>query len=47
MIKKDLKCPKCGKSLLRMYSTSIVAVTCKCGCIVNLRRDKKQQEDAV
>lgn len=42
MIKEQVKCPRCGKVLLRMYSTAVLTVTCKCGCKVDLKHlDKK------
>ena len=31
MIKKQVKCPRCGKVLLRLYSTATKSVTCTCG----------------
>ena len=41
MIKKDLKCPRCGKTLLRGYSMAVLSVTCKCGCCTDLKHPDK------
>ena len=41
MIKKDLKCPRCGKTLLRGYSMAVSSVTCKCGCCTDLKHPDK------
>lgn len=41
MLKKDLKCPQCGKTLLRLYGTAVRTVTCRCGYRLEL---KKHQE---
>ena len=41
MIKKDLKCPKCGKTLLRGYSATIYSVVCKCGGNIYLKDNGK------
>ena len=43
MIKKDLKCPRCGKTLLRGYSMAVVAVTCKCGAHIDIKRKDDTQ----
>ena len=45
MIKEQVKCPKCNKVLLRGYSTSIVSVTCKCGQIIDLKKNLRKVED--
>ena len=37
MINKQLKCKKCGKVLLRAYSRAIVAITCSCGCTMDMK----------
>lgn len=48
MIKKQVKCPRCGKVLLRMYSTAVISVTCKCGYCINLKQqDTKESEKPV
>lgn len=41
MIKKDLKCPKCGKTLLRGYSAAIYSVSCRCGGTIYLKDNGK------
>ena len=42
MIKEQVKCPRCDKVLLRMYSTAIRTITCKCGCMIDMKYlDKK------
>lgn len=46
MIKEQVKCPRCGKVLLRSYSTAVTSVRCKCGYMLDLKhmevRDKKR-----
>jgi hypothetical protein len=46
MIKEQVKCPRCGKVLLRSYSTAVTSVRCKCGYTIDLKhmeeRDKKR-----
>lgn len=42
MIKEQVKCPHCGKVLLRMYSTAVISATCKCGCRVDLKHPEKK-----
>ena len=39
MIKKDLKCPRCGKTLIRGYSTSVAYIMCRCGAEINLKEN--------
>lgn len=41
MVKKDLRCPKCNKVLLRGYSGNIDEVHCKCGCIIPIKDNGK------
>jgi hypothetical protein len=38
MLKKDLKCPQCGKTLLRLYGIAVHAVTCRCGYKLELKK---------
>ena len=38
MIKKQVKCPRCGKVLLRCYSATVRAVMCPCGYILYLKQ---------
>ena len=45
MIKNDLKCPKCGKTLLRAYSMAVRSVTCKCGRTIDLKFIVKEATD--
>ena len=45
MIKEQVKCPRCSKVLLRAYSTSVIAVRCKCGHWVDLKHPEKCKED--
>lgn len=45
MIKKDLKCPQCGKTLLRLYGTAVRSVTCACGCSVDLKQKQPQRKE--
>lgn len=37
MIKEQVKCPRCGKVLLRLYSPIVKSVTCKCGYTIDLK----------
>ena len=46
MIKKDLKCPQCGKTLLRLYGTAVRSVTCACGCSVDLKQKQPQRKES-
>lgn len=45
MIKEQLKCPKCGKVLLRGYSAGVVSVTCNCGCVIRLKEHTHTKGD--
>lgn len=45
MIKKQVKCPRCGKVLLRLYSTAIKSVTCTCEFTVNLKQKEEAKKD--
>lgn len=45
MIKEQVKCPRCGKVLLRGYSTAIISVTCKCGYTVDLKHMNKTEDE--
>ena len=45
MIKKDLKCPQCGKTLLRLYGTAVRGVTCACGCSVDLKQKQQKRKE--
>lgn len=46
LIKKRLKCTKCGKELLQVYSTAVKSVTCnKCGSTVVLKTTKREDND--
>ncbi len=45
MIKKDLKCPQCGKTLLRLYGTAVRAVKCTCGYHLDLKMKGQQREE--
>lgn len=40
MIKRQVKCPRCGKSLLRGYTTAVTGVMCTCGQYINLKTRK-------
>ena len=42
MVNKQLKCKKCGKVLLRVYSRAIVSVTCTCGCTTDMKHTKDE-----
>ena len=42
MIKEQVKCPRCGKVLLRVYSTAATSVHCKCGYTVDLKHPEKE-----
>ena len=44
MIKKDLKCPQCGKTLLRLYGTALRRVECTCGYPVDLKTKEHGEE---
>jgi DNA-directed RNA polymerase subunit RPC12/RpoP len=44
MIKKDLKCPQCGKTLLRLYGTAVRAVKCTCGYRLDLKAKESGKE---
>ena len=50
MIKRHVKCPRCGKPLLHVYSPAITGVVCTCGFYINLKKrkgdkDKCQQQN--
>ena len=45
MIKKDLKCPQCGKTLLRLYGTAVRAVKCTCGYRLDLKEKGQGREE--
>ena len=45
MIKKDLKCPRCGKTLLRLYGTAIHSVRCTCGFWLDLKEKPKRPKE--
>ena len=45
MIKEQIKCPKCGKVLLRGYSMAVTSVTCRCGKTIDLRKNLKKMEE--
>lgn len=42
MIKEQVKCPKCNKVLIRGYSTAVLQVYCKCGKVIDLRKDLRK-----
>ena len=42
MIKEQVKCPRCGKVLLRAHSTAVTSVRCKCGYTVDLKHPEKE-----
>jgi hypothetical protein len=44
MVKQDLKCPRCGKRLLRSYSFHIKSITCSCGCRMNLMHNVERAQ---
>lgn len=44
MIKKQVKCPRCGKVLLRLYSTAIKSITCTCGYTVSLKHKEAKND---
>ncbi len=44
MIKEQVKCPRCGKVLLRAYSTAVTSVRCKCGYTVDLKHPEKEAD---
>lgn len=43
MIKKQVKCPRCGRTLLRLYSPKVHSVKCTCGYITYFERHKETQ----
>lgn len=45
MIKKQVKCPRCGKVLLRLYSTAVKSVTCSCGYTTNLKHKEALKDN--
>ena len=45
MIKRQFKCPRCGKVLLRSYSTAIRSITCSCGYYINMKKFHKEDEE--
>lgn len=54
MIKNQIKCPKCHRVLLRLYSNNVKSITCVCGHTIEFvkRKDgygtrypKKEEED--
>ncbi len=45
MIKEQVKCPKCGKVLLRGYSTAVTQVICKCGKTIDVKKNFRKIED--
>ena len=45
MIKKQVKCPRCGKVLLRLYSTATKSVTCTCGHTTNLKHKEALKDN--
>lgn len=45
MIKKDLKCPQCGKTLLRLYGAAVRSVTCACRCSVDLKQKQQKRKE--
>ena len=49
MIKKDLKCPQCGKTLLRLYGNALCAVKCTCGYRLDLKMKgyERAQENGI
>ena len=47
MIKEQIKCPKCGKVLLRGYSMAILAITCKCGHTIDLKMNHRKVGDDI
>jgi ribosomal protein L37E len=44
MIKKQVKCPRCGKVLLRLYSVQIKSVTCTCGYTIDMKHHKEDDK---
>lgn len=42
MIKREIKCPKCQKTLVHSYSTAILEIICKCGCHIKLKHYEKK-----
>lgn len=45
MIKRQVKCPRCGKVLLRSYSTAIRSITCSCGNTIDMKKFHKEDEE--
>lgn len=45
VIKRQVKCPRCGKVLLRSYSTAIRSITCSCGYYINMKKFHKEDEE--
>lgn len=45
MIKRQVKCPRCKKVLLRAYSTAIRSVTCSCGYTIDMKKFHKEAEE--
>ena len=44
MIKRELRCPRCGKTLLRLYGTALRRVECTCGYLVDLKTKEHGEE---
>lgn len=44
MIKRELRCPRCGKTLLRLYGTALRRVECTCGYPVDLKTKEHGEE---
>lgn len=44
MIKRELRCPRCGKTLLRLYGTALHRVECTCGYPVDLKTKEHGEE---
>ena len=45
VIKRQVKCPRCGKVLLRAYSTAIRSITCSCGNTIDMKKFHKEDEE--
>lgn len=45
MVKKQLKCHRCGKLLLREYGKAILSVTCVCGYTMRVKDHTSNKED--
>lgn len=43
MIKKRIKCPRCGKPLLQGYGTAVKEVICTCGYVLNVKNLKEDK----